>query len=812
MVSSSLSPGHLPAPLSPFIGRELEVDTVSALLCRPETRLVTLTGPGGVGKTRLALEAATAAADEFPGGAWFVSLSSIPDPALVGSTIAKVLDVREASDQSVLDRLRASLRNKRLLLVLDNFEHVVQAAPLVADLLAACPALTVLATSRMRLRVSGEREYAVAPLQVVELVEQGVDNLIRASDAVRLFVERGQAVDPSLALTLENAAAISEICTRLDGLPLAIELAAAWVKVLPPQALLARLERRLPLLTGGSRDLPARQRTMRDTIAWSHDLISSEEQALFRRLAIFAGGWTLEAAQAVAATSECSDTDLLQGIAALVDKSLINRDVGVHGETPPSTGGGLGGEPRFSMLETVREFGLEQLAAADETSCVADRHADFFLDLVERLAHAAFSFLWGQGVQADAETLDPMVANQQFEPEHGNVRVALDWLVECGRGEDCLRLTTACAPFWESYGRLREAQTQLDRALAVAGVEPTPVRAQALHMASNVAFSMGQLDVASGRAREALAIWQALEDERGQALALHSLALVEENNLNWQIATEMFEATLEIWRRLDEPVCVGTTLAMLGGIAYGQGQIGRAVTLEEEAFSLLHAARDFTFAAVAVWYLGLFAAARGELLEAARRYRSSLVALAEVDDAEWLFKPLVGLAGLAAQCQHFESSARLLGAVDRMLFRTGGHLFPFDRLAYEQAETAARAALGEERFAHVHGAGGNLAVDDLLTEADTVVAATEVAEEAARRLRGGAPGGLTGRELDVLRLMAVGKTDREIAEALFISRRTVNTHVANILSQLGVHSRHDAVARARELTLLPEAANAPRYT
>ncbi|MGH2604562.1 MAG: ATP-binding protein, partial [Dehalococcoidia bacterium] len=349
---------RLPCPLTRFIGREREIAAHAGLLQRDDVRLVTLTGPGGVGKTRLAIQAATEAAAAFPDGVWFVPLAPIAEPNLVVSAIVQLLGVREAGDESLVERLITFLRHKDLLLVLDNFEQVVEAAPVIAQLLAACPSLSVLVTSRVRVRVYGEREYEVPPLGLGEEPAAGVRGQAPL-EAVRLFVERARAARDDFTLTAENAPVVAEICQRLDGLPLAIELGAARVNLLSPAALLARLERRLSVLTAGPRDLPERQRTMRNTVAWSYDLLGPDERTLFDRLAVFVGGFTLEAAEAVTASGD-GDLDLFDGIAVLADSSLLRLRLGPNNE------------PRYGMMETIREYALEQLTAKAQDSEVRD--------------------------------------------------------------------------------------------------------------------------------------------------------------------------------------------------------------------------------------------------------------------------------------------------------------------------------------------------------------------------------------------------------------------------------------------------------
>ena len=792
MVAAKLSPlGSLPIPRNRLIGREAERARAWTLLVDEGVPLLTLTGSGGVGKTRLLLAIADDVAPFFADGTVFVDLAPLADPTLVVSAIAQALGVLEGGETEIVDRLKRRLRDQRVLLVLDNFEHVVEAAPLVTSLLAASPKLQVFVTSRMRLRVSSEHEYAVSPLQLVEPDAHVTLEAVRAADAVRLFIERAHALQGEFVLTAENAAAVSQICARLDGLPLAIELAAAWVKVLSPSELLARLERRLPLLTGGSRDLPARQQTMRDTIAWSHDLLLPQEQVLFRRLALFVGGCTLEAAEDVGGRSAPAtplpplaqrSSSVLDGIASLVDKSLLRRYEGPHNQA------------RFSMLETVREFGLEQLGESGELDDVSRLHAAYFLTLAEQL-----------------EPVSPIVGLDRFAADHDNLGAACDRLCNGSTVEECLRLAAACAPYWYARGHLREGATRLHHALSKAESPPSAAKGQVLNWAAIFAITMGDVDASSTFSQEALTVWNAVGEPRGRAAALYNLAEVEEHRAHLDEAADLFDQAAEIWRDLGQLGDLGRALMLRGGIAYLQCDLELASMLEEEAAALFRQIGALRWIGQTEWLLGLFAATQRRFPEAARYYQTSLCTLVDAADVVWLFKPLAGLAAVSVENGDAESAARLLGAVDTMLLSTGGHLYPLHRPMYEQADTAARAALGSERFTVIHDAGGRLRLTDLLAQADAIVTmAEEIAREPRRREAG--ISSLTKREREVLSLLADGKRDREIAELLFISRRTVNYHVAHILSHLNVHSRQDAVARAHDLGLLAAAPNAFRYT
>jgi predicted ATPase/DNA-binding CsgD family transcriptional regulator len=796
---------HLPLPLNALIGREHEVATLVALVRGAEIRLLTLTGPGGVGKTRLALTTSAAVADDFPDGVTFVALAAISDPSLVASTIGQVLGVRELGESSLLDSLKAYLRDKRHLLVLDNFEQVVEAAPLVIDLLLECPNLTVLVTSRMRLRVSGEREIPVPPLALPDKESEVAADRLAKSAAIRLFVTRAEAVKPGFRLTDDNATAVAAICRRLDGLPLAIELAATRVKMLPPSALLDRLEQRLPLLTRGGRDVAVRQQTMRDTIAWSYDLLPAEEQALFSRLAVFVGGFTLEAAEWVAGsqgfnvtgnttprhpdtlTPQVPDTSVLDGIAALMDSSLLQPTLWPDGVTECDV-------PRYAMLETVREFGLDRLEACGETQSAHAAHAAYFLAFAEAQTP-------GPLTSVDADWL------KRLDADHDNLRAAFDWLSAQEMSEACLRLAVACAPYWGLREHRWEGRARLDRALALAGPEPTVLRGRALHFACAAALVTRDLEAAASLAHEGLAVANSVGDLRDRAVALQFAGWAEEIAWRLDAAAEFYHAALAAWREVGDPVDVARVLVGLVGVTFGRGDLTRARALTEEAAAIFRDAGHSDWVAATEWYLGLIAASERRLVEGARHYADALHLAVAVDDAHLQAQVLVALAAIAVEVAPTDVAARLLGAADAQLERSGGELFPFAQSLVARAEDGIGAALGDAGLA-ARAAGRALNQDDVRAGADSVIAAAAEAERT--RLRRGA--GLTPREREILELLADGKTDREIAETLFVSRRTINSHVASILGQLGVHTRQDAVIQARQRRLLPNKPDASRYT
>jgi predicted ATPase/DNA-binding SARP family transcriptional activator len=590
----------LPAPLDALIGREREVAEVGQLLAT--ARLVTLTGPGGVGKTRLALAVAHEAVASFPDGATFVDLSPLRDPSLVLPTIGQVVGAREEPGVALVVALQALLGRGKVLLVLDNFEQVVEAAPEVAELLIACPGLKVLATSRVRLRLRGEREYPVGPLAMPEstvrsLAPRSVAALL-ASPAVALFVERAQVAKPSFAVTKDNAQDIAAICHRLDGLPLALELAAAWAKLLPPAAMLTRLQTGRLALTGGARDLPERQQTIRTTISWSYDLLTPEQQRLFRRLAVFVGGWTIEAAEAVGTGPEDGEIDVLASLRALVDHSLV-----VEREQPD-------GEPRFMMLETIREFGLEQLGASDEEGAVRDAHAAYFLAVAEAAA-------------PELERAEQLAWYRRLEAEHPNVRGAIAWLQARNDAEAILRFGAALWLFWFGY-HAEEGLRWLGEALKNTVRADPLVRAAALHGAGNLARARDDPKQGQVYHKEELALRRTIGDEAGIGKTLLPLGVEAFEQEEFARAETLLVESAERVRVSGDPWALCIAVKCLGDVALVRGDLERAQAFFAQALEIARKTGDQSNIASVRSGQGHAALAAGDARTAATLFAESL--------------------------------------------------------------------------------------------------------------------------------------------------------------------------------------------
>ncbi len=637
-------PNNLPLQPTPFLGREQEVEQVVALLHRPELRFLTLTGPGGTGKTRLALQAAAELLDDFPDGVFFVPLATLTDPDLVLATIATTLGIREEGGQPLGERLRDFLAMKRLLLVLDNLEHLATAAPGIAELLGFSAGLKVLATSRTPLRLRAEREYAVPPLGLPRRKPPPTLEQLSQYDAVRLFIERAQAVKADFAVDNESAPAVAEICWRLDGLPLAIELAAARIRMLPPQAMLTRLEQRLPFLTGGARDAPQRQRTLRDTIAWSYDLLQPEEQQAFRQLAVFAGGFTLEAAEAV--VSSDGRLDIFGSLERLVEQSLTRPQAG----TPDA--------PRFGMLETIRDFGLEQLEVSGEEAEARTRHASFFLALATEAA---------AGLQGPQQ----LAWLERLETEHDNMRSALGWALTHDP-ETALGLVTALYWFWFYRGHLTEGRDWTERALATGASAKPEVRARALNFSSAFARKNADAVTASSRAEQALALSRSVGDPAGEGWALINLGTLAGILGDPKQAATLFSEAEDRFASIGERW--GVAAAMFNqGVAFGAaGDIDRQRTLFERSLVETRAIGDRIQASWTLISLGNHERARGNLARARTLLEEALATARDFRFVLTEAEALRGLAGVTGELGEADLTTRLLHEAEDK-YRELGH-------------------------------------------------------------------------------------------------------------------------------------------
>src|SRR5215207_1716098 len=662
---------NVPQPATPLIGREQEIAMARATFGLPlsgadkpfvnehAARLLTLTGPGGAGKTRLSLHLAAELGAEFTDGAAFVPLADVTNPVLVPAAIASALDLGDTSGESPRDLVIAHLRDRHLLLVLDNFEQVMSAVPLVADLLTRCPRLRVVATSRERLNLRGEQELPVPPLALPKTPlkrttdETSADDAsaaveeVRSAEAVRLFVSRAQAVKPGFEITAANAAAVAEICSRLDGLPLAIELAAARIRLLSPDALLSRFDRRLDVLGRGPRDLPARQQTMRDTIAWSYDLLDPDEQRLFTHLSIFAGGATLEAAAAIAGDSENGGGMVdLELIESLADKSLIQL---------------TGDESRIRMLQTIRDFGQERLAESPERQIIAQRHAEYFLALAEE----------SEQLLAGSEQTRWL---DLLEREQANLRAAIDWLRAEGQIEEALRLGGALWRFWWLRGDIDEGRHQLESLLAQDVPMSPAVRAKALNGAGVLADSQGDWDTATRLHEESLEISRRIGDQGCVAWSLNNLGVVAVNQGDYARAQDLLDENLAVAEQAHDTASIATALNDLGLIAHSWQDYDEATSLWTRSLALFRTLGDESHVARALNNLGTVAMELGEYRRAQDLFSESLALHRHVGDRQATASTLNNLAETASSLGDAETAMGLFRESHSLALEGGNRL------------------------------------------------------------------------------------------------------------------------------------------
>jgi predicted ATPase/DNA-binding CsgD family transcriptional regulator len=800
----------LPAQASSFVGRERELDELGGMLA--SSRLLTLTGPGGCGKTRLALQTAAHLAEDFEDGVGFVELATISSPELVAEGAARALGLRLAG-LSPAEALLDYLEPREMLLVLDNCEHLIEAcAGLANDLLRSCPGLTILATSREALLVPGERAWLVPSLSLPGAREEMVPGQLVRHESVRLFAERAAAAAPGFKLDEHNASAVARICQRLDGIPLAIELAAVRIRVLSASQIASRLDDRFLLLTGGSRVAMPRQRTLLATMDWSHELLSEGERALFRRISAFANGFTLEAAEDVCSEDGVDREEILDLLCRLVDKSLVL--VGRRGD-----------HVRYRMLETVAQYASEKLEGSGEEESVRGRHADFFLRLAERAEPALSGPDQGEWID-------------RLDAEVGNLRAAMAWFQGAEDTEADLRLASALWGFCHARGYYEMGRAWLEDALAKSG-DPTPLRAGALNGAGLLAFLQcdygragerleqsltlyedladrrgvaGVKDVLGGVAREqgdyerartlheeSLALWRELEDEHGIAESLYYLALLAWLNGENERAGDLGARVLDMTRASGDTAGVLSSLIILGSVALYDGDYDRAETMLEESHALSRTGGYREGVAWALNQLGMVAYHRGNLERAERSLGKSLTIHKDLGDMGRVASVLEALAETAGARKRFGLSARLFGVAEELRETIGAPVPPCERPEHDRVLAFVRTQVGDEEFSRLRTEGRAMKLEEALSRA---LEPGPVPAEARATARATAQDVLSAREAEVLGLVAEGLTDQEVAQRLYLSPRTVGQHLSSVYRKLGVRSRTAATREAAERGLL----------
>ena len=766
-------PHNLPLQLSSFVGRQKELTEIKRLL--EHTRLLTLTGSGGCGKTRLALAAADELVEGFEDGVWLVELAPLVDPSLVPQAVASTMGVREQPGRLPTETLSDYLRTRKLLVVLDNCEHLVKAcAELVETLLHSCPELRVLATSRESLGITGEVAWPVPSLSLPDLRRVPDIGSLPQYEATSLFVERAAAIKPSFALTEQNAMSVAQVCYRLDGIPLALELAAARTRVLSVEEISNRLDDCFRLLAAGGRTVLPRQKTLHATMDWSHDLLSKEEQVLFRHLSVFSGGFTLEAAEAVCAGEGIEEDEVLELLAHLVDKSLV---------TVRETGG----ETRYRLLELVRQYGREKLDDAEDEGEVRRRHAGFFVELAEE-------------AERELGGLDQSRWLTRLETEHDNVRAALSWsLGERGNAGLGVRLAAALWSFWSMRGYLSEGRRWLESAISRSGPAATPAKAKVLNGAGWLAMLQDEYGPARALIEEGLALNRELggkEDIASSLVILGSVAVM--GQLDDVPVVALLEEATKVRPQLEDRRTVARLLLLESMVVLARGDRERMVTLNEESLALFQELRYAYGIVMCLTNLGLIALAQGDYERATTLLREDLRLARELDHKLYIQYCLTGLAGVDASRSRPGRAARLWGAAERLSETYGGHIMPADRsiIDYEGRLAAARSQLDEAAWTAGWTEGRAMTTEQAVEYALEQEAAPE--PDAPEPY----PAGLSAREIEVLRLVAQGMTNAEVAGKLFLSSRTVNWHLGSIYRKSGLGSRTEATRFAVEHDLL----------